>query len=60
MEKTLNQVSESVEKNKESLEVSNPKNDEIVKKSYSFDEVLVEATKYFKGNYRKNSCPKGR
>ena len=50
MEKTLNQVSESVEKNEEKLQASNPKNDEIVKKSYSFDEALEEATKYFKGD----------
>jgi ribonucleoside-diphosphate reductase alpha chain len=50
MEKTLNQVSESVDKKEESLVESNQKNDETVKKSYSFDEALVEATKYFKGD----------
>lgn len=50
MEKTLNQVSDSVKKNEENLQASNPENDETVKKSYSFDEVLIETTKYFKGD----------
>jgi ribonucleoside-diphosphate reductase alpha chain len=50
MEKTLNKLSDSVEKNEEILEAPKLKNDEIVKKSYSFDEALIEATKYFKGD----------
>jgi ribonucleoside-diphosphate reductase alpha chain len=50
MEKTLNQVSESVDKKEENLVESNQKNDETVKKNYSFDEALAESTKYFKGD----------
>ena len=50
MEKTLNQVSESVDQKEENLAESNQKNDETVKKTYSFDEAFAEATKYFKGD----------
>ena len=50
MEKTLNQVSDSVNKKKENVTPSNQKNDKTSKKSYSFDEAFAEATKYFKGD----------
>ena len=50
MEKTLNQVSESVDQKEENLVESNQKNDETVKKNYSFDEALADSTKYFKGD----------
>jgi len=50
MEKTLNQTSESAQKTNEILSVENSKNDETVIKTYSFDEALIEATKYFKGD----------
>lgn len=50
MEKTLNQTSESVQKIDEVLTDENMKNDETVKKTYSFDEALMEAIKYFKGD----------
>ncbi len=50
MEKTLNQVSEPVQKNNDNLSASNQKNDETVLKVYTFDQALVEATKYFKGD----------
>lgn len=50
MEKTLNQVSDSVDKKEENVTPSNQKNDETSKTSYSFDEAFAEATKYFKGD----------
>lgn len=50
MEKTLNQVSDSVEQKEENLVESNQKNDKTVKKTYSFDEALAESIKYFKGD----------
>lgn len=50
MEKTLNQVSDSVEKKEENLSTTNPKNEKSELKVYTFDEALVEATKYFKGD----------
>ena len=50
MEKTLNQVSNSVDKKEENLVPSNQKNDETTQKVYSFDEALAESIKYFKGD----------
>ncbi|MBL4669115.1 MAG: adenosylcobalamin-dependent ribonucleoside-diphosphate reductase, partial [Flavobacteriales bacterium] len=50
MEKTLNQVSDSTNQKEENLVPSNQKNDETVKKSYSFEEAFADATKYFKGD----------
>lgn len=50
MEKTLNQTSETTQKTDEVLLKGNSKNDEIVMKTYSFDEALTEAIKYFKGD----------
>jgi ribonucleoside-diphosphate reductase alpha chain len=50
MEKTLNQVSESIDKKEENFVASNEKNDQSGPKVYSFDEALVDATKYFKGD----------
>ena len=50
MEKTLNQVSDSVEKKQENLSATNQKNEKSDLKVYTFDEALVEATKYFKGD----------
>ena len=50
MEKTLNQVSNSVDKKEEKVTPSNQKNDETSKKAYSFEEAFAEATKYFKGD----------
>jgi len=50
MEKTLNQTSESAQKTNEVLSEDNSKNDETTMKIYSFDEALIDATKYFKGD----------
>jgi len=50
MEKTLNQVSDSIEKKEGNVSPSNQKNDETSKISYSFDEAFAEATEYFKGD----------
>jgi len=50
MEKTLNQVSESIDKNEENLSASTPKNDKNGPKVFTFDEALIEATKYFNGD----------
>ncbi len=50
MEKTLNQVNESTKIIDKVLAEENKKNDKLVMKTYSFDEALVEATKYFKGD----------
>jgi ribonucleoside-diphosphate reductase alpha chain len=50
MEKTLNQVSEPVQKNNDNLSASNKKNDETATKVYTFDEALTGATEYFKGD----------
>ena len=50
MEKTLNQVSESIDKNEENLSASTPKNDKNEPKVFTFDEALIEATKYFNGD----------
>ena len=50
MEKTLNQTSETTQKTEEVLLKENSKNDETVMKTYSFDEALTEAIKYFKGD----------
>ena len=50
MEKTLNQVSESIDKNEENLSSTTPKNDKTEQKVFTFDEALVEATKYFNGD----------
>lgn len=50
MEKTLNQVSESVDKNEQKTtgaDQNSAKNDQKV---YSFDEALVDATNYFNGD----------
>jgi len=50
LEKTLKQVSDSVNKKQQDLTPSNPKNDEATKKSYTFDEAFAESKKYFKGD----------
>ncbi|MDF1672817.1 MAG: adenosylcobalamin-dependent ribonucleoside-diphosphate reductase [Vicingaceae bacterium] len=50
MEKTLKQVSESIDKNEENLSSSTPKNDKTEQKVFTFDEALIEATKYFNGD----------
>jgi ribonucleoside-diphosphate reductase alpha chain len=50
MEKTLNQTSESVQKKDSVLPEENNKNDKNMVKTYSFDETLAAATKYFKGD----------
>ncbi len=50
MEKTLKQTAKAVDQNEENLLEPTQKNDETVKKTYSFDEALVEATKYFGGD----------
>tara|TARA_B100000809_G_scaffold116679_1_gene114910 strand:- start:7959 stop:10589 length:2631 start_codon:yes stop_codon:yes gene_type:complete len=50
MEKTLNKTVKAVDQNQENLTEVTQKNDESVKKTYSFDEALVEATKYFSGD----------
>ena len=50
MEKTLKQAVKTVGNNQVNLSEGTPKNDETVKKTYSFDEALVEAKKYFKGD----------
>jgi ribonucleoside-diphosphate reductase alpha chain len=50
MEKTLKRTIRTVNPNQETLTEVTPKNDEIVKKTYSFDEALVEAKKYFNGD----------
>lgn len=50
MEKTLNQVSEPVQKNNDNLSASNKKNDETATKVYTFDEALTGATEYFNGD----------
>jgi len=50
MEKTLNQVSESVQKNEDNLAELNQKNDKTSQKVYTFDESLAEAVKYFNGD----------
>lgn len=50
MEKTLKKVSESINKNEENLSSSTPKNDKIEQNVFTFDEALVEATKYFNGD----------
>ena len=50
MEKTLNDVNDSTKIINEVLAEANKKNDKSVMKTYSFDEALVEATKYFKGD----------
>lgn len=50
MEKTLKQVSESVDKNEENLSSSTQKNDETGQNVFTFDEALIEATKYFNGD----------
>ena len=50
MEKTLNQVSDSVDQKEENGSPSNNNNDETTQKVYSFDEALAESIKYFKGD----------
>ena len=50
MEKTLNQVSESIDKKDEKIEEVNRKNDNSGPKVYTFEEALAESTKYFKGD----------
>lgn len=50
MEKTLNQVSESIDKKEENLSTSTPKNDKNEPKVFTFDDALIEATKYFNGD----------
>jgi ribonucleoside-diphosphate reductase alpha chain len=50
MEKTLNQTSESAQKTTKVLSEENLKNEKTVMKTYSFDEALIDATKYFKGD----------
>jgi ribonucleoside-diphosphate reductase alpha chain len=50
MEKTLKQTSELAQKKNEVLSEENLKNDKPVIKTYTFDEALTEATKYFKGD----------
>lgn len=50
MEKTLNQVSESIDKKEENLSALTPKNDKNEPKVFTFDEALIEATKYFNGD----------
>jgi ribonucleoside-diphosphate reductase alpha chain len=50
MEKTLKQAVKTVGHNQVNLSEGTPKKDETVKKTYSFDEALVEAKKYFKGD----------
>lgn len=50
MEKTLNQVSDSVDQKDEKNVSSIQKNDETIQKVYSFDEALAESIKYFKGD----------
>jgi ribonucleoside-diphosphate reductase alpha chain len=50
MEKTLKQVSKSINQNEENLSSSTSKNDKMEQKVFTFDEALVEATKYFNGD----------
>lgn len=50
MKEVLNQVSETTIAVDEVLIENNQKNGEVAMKTYSFDEALVEATKYFKGD----------
>ena len=50
MERTLNQVSEVTKIVDEVLSEENQKNDKTVMKTYSFDEALIDATKYFNGD----------
>ena len=50
MEKTLNQVSDSEVKKPENFVDVKSKNDKSEEKVYSFDEALIDATKYFKGD----------
>lgn len=50
MEKTLNQVRNTVEEKEQNLSTTNQKNAKNELKVYTFDEALVEATKYFNGD----------
>jgi ribonucleoside-diphosphate reductase alpha chain len=50
MEKTVIQTVKSVNQNQENVVKPTPKNDKIVKKTYSFDEALTAAKKYFNGD----------
>ena len=50
MEKTLKQTAKAIDQSDENSLEPTQKNDETVKKTYSFDEALVEATKYFGGD----------
>ena len=50
MEKTLNQVHDAVKKNEKNLVENNKINDKVVIETYSFDEALAGAIKYFKGD----------
>lgn len=50
MEKTLSQTAEKIQIDNEVLSEETQKNDKTMTKIYSFDEALVEATKYFKGD----------
>ncbi len=50
MEKTLNQVSDSVDQKEENLVEASQENAKSEQKVFTFDEALADATKYFKGD----------
>lgn len=50
LQKTLKQTSESTQKTTKVLSEENLKNEKPIMKTYSFDEALIDATKYFKGD----------